>query len=95
MLADELGKAPVPEWLSDTFARLAASAGLPKIRLHDVRHTAASLMAAAGVPDHIRAGFLGHTVQVSVSTYTHCRPEDLQVARAALGTILGGNVTPA
>ena len=47
-----------------------------------------SLLAAAGVPDHIRAAWCGHTVAVNVSTYTHARPEDLAVAGRALAGIL-------
>jgi integrase len=86
--ADELGAAVNPEWLADEFHRLSASAGLPRIRMHDVRHTANSLMAAAGVPDHIRAGWCGHTVAVNVGTYTHAHADDLPVAAAALGKIM-------
>ena len=85
---DELGAPVHPEWLTDEFHRLAARAGLPRIRLHDARHTVNSLMAAAGIPDHIRAAWCGHTVAVNVSTYTHARPEDLVVASKALAGIL-------
>jgi integrase len=87
VVADELGAAPNPEWFSDEFHRLAAAAGLPRIRLHDGRHTVNSLLAAAGVPDHIRAAWCGHTVAVNVATYTHARPEDLATAGAALSRI--------
>ena len=87
VVADELGAAPSPEWFSDEFHRLAAAAGVPRIRLHDGRHTVNSLLAAAGVPDHIRAAWCGHTVAVNVATYTHARPEDLAVAGAALSRI--------
>jgi integrase len=85
--ADELGQPVHPEWFSDEFHRVAAAAGVPRIRLHDGRHTVNSLMAAAGVPDHIRAAWCGHTVAVNVATYTHARPEDLAVAGAALSRI--------
>jgi hypothetical protein len=44
-------------------------------------------MAAAGVPDHIRAAWCGHTVAVNVGTYTHARPEDLALAVEALTKI--------
>jgi hypothetical protein len=40
-------------------------------------------MAAAGVPDHIRAAWCGHTVAVNMATYTHARPEDMRVAADA------------
>ena len=88
--ADELGAPLHPERYSDEFARLCRAAGVPVIRLHDTRHTANSLMAAAGVPDHIRAAWCGHTVAVNVATYTHARPEDMAVAGEALSGILGG-----
>jgi integrase len=87
---DELGAPVHPEWLTDEFGRIAARAGLPRIRLHDARHSMNSLLAAAGVPDHIRAAWCGHTVAVNVSTYTHARPEDLAVAGRALAGILAG-----
>ena len=91
--ADELGAPVNPEWLTDEFHRVAARAGLPRIRLHDGRHTINSLMAAAGIPDHIRAAWCGHTVAVNVATYTHARPEDLTVARDALSRDFPGRVT--
>ena len=87
---DELGAPVHPEWITDEFHRLAAAAGLPRIRLHDARHSMNSLLAAAGVPDHVRAAWMGHTVAVNVSTYTHARPEDLAVAARALAGILAG-----
>jgi integrase len=87
---DELGAPLHPEWLTDEFGRIAARAGLPRIRLHDCRHSMNSLLAAAGVPDHIRAAWCGHTVAVNVSTYTHARPEDMAVAARAVAGILGG-----
>lgn len=86
--ADELGVPLHPEHLTDEFARIAKRAGLPRIRLHDARHSMNSLLAAAGVPDHIRAAWMGHTVAVNVSVYTHARPEDLAVASKALAGIL-------
>lgn len=87
VVSDELGTAVNPEWYSDEFHRLRKRAALPRIRLHDGRHTASSLMAAAGVPDHIRAAWCGHTVAVNKATYTHARPEDMAVALAALTKI--------
>jgi integrase len=87
VVADELGRPVHPEWFSDEFQRVAGTAGVPRIRLHDGRHTVSSLMATAGVPSHIRAAWCGHTVKVNEDTYTHARPEDLALAAAALGKI--------
>jgi integrase len=85
--SDELGRPVSPEWLGDEFRRLAARAGVPKIRMHDLRHTSSSLMATAGVPANIRALWHGHTQAVAVGTYTHARIEDLALAAAALSKI--------
>ena len=45
-------------------------------------------MAAAGVPDHIRAAWCGHTVAVNVTAYAAARPEELAFAGTALGKII-------
>jgi len=87
VVADELGQAVNPDWYTDEFHRVAKRAGLPRIRLHDGRRTASSLMAAAGVPEHIRAAWCGHTVAVNKRTYTHARPEDMAIARTVLSKI--------
>jgi integrase len=81
---DELGTPVNPQTYSDMFTRLCAAAGLPKIRLHDCRHSTNSLLEHLGVSDSIRASWFGHTVAVNVSTYTHTRPEDLAVISGAL-----------
>jgi integrase len=87
--ADELGRPVHPEWFSDEFHRVSDRAKVRRVRLHEGRHTTNSLMAATGVPDHIRAAWCGHTVAVNVGTYTHARPEDLAAARDALAAIYG------
>lgn len=90
VVIDELGSPVHPEWFSDEFHRVRERAGLPRIRLHDSRHTANSLMAAAGVPPHIRAAWCGHTEAVNEGAYTHARPEDMATAMAALTKIQNG-----
>jgi len=87
VVTDELGRPVNPDWYSDEFHRLRERTGLPRITLHDERHTANSLMATDGVPPHIRAAWCGHTQAVNEATYTHARPEDMAVAAAALSKI--------
>ncbi|MFN2555560.1 MAG: tyrosine-type recombinase/integrase [Nitriliruptorales bacterium] len=41
-----------PDWLSHEFKRLCATAGVPPVRPHDVRHTHASLLLASG--EHLK-----------------------------------------
>ncbi|KPI03008.1 integrase family protein [Actinobacteria bacterium OK074] len=50
-----------PGKISDLFERLVAAAGLPPIRLHDLRHGAATLMLAAGVDIKVVSETLGHS----------------------------------
>jgi integrase len=65
VVCDETGAAVNPEWYSDEFGRLLTRAGLRRTTLHDCRRTANPLMAAAGVPGHIRAAWCGHRVEVN------------------------------
>ncbi|WP_181958231.1 tyrosine-type recombinase/integrase [Nonomuraea deserti] len=68
-----------PQHVSDQFLWLACLAGLPPIRLHDLRHGAASLMLAAGVEMKVVQETLGHTSSAfTADTYTSVYP---QVAR--------------
>ncbi|WP_344944090.1 tyrosine-type recombinase/integrase [Sphaerisporangium flaviroseum] len=70
-----------PQHLTDQFCWLAYTAGLPPIRLHDLRHGAASMMLAAGVDVKIVQETLGHTSSsFTRDTYTSVYPE---VAKAA------------
>jgi integrase len=48
VVVDELGRPIRLERFGDAFRRHVRNAGLPDIRLHDARHTAASLMLALG-----------------------------------------------
>jgi integrase len=54
---------------------LAVRAGLRAIRLHDARHTQASLMLKQGVHPKIVQERLGHaSIQVTLDTYSHVAP---------------------
>ncbi len=68
--------APIhPDLISDWFERLAREAGLPKIRLHDVRHSYASAALAAGIPAKVVSERLGHaTIGITLDTYSHVLP---------------------
>jgi integrase len=50
-----------PGRVTDLFERLVAASGLPPIRLHDLRHGAATLMLAAGVDVKVVSDTLGHS----------------------------------
>ncbi len=61
-----------PEYVTRHFLTLASGAGLPVIRLHDLRHTNASLALAAGVELKVVSERLGHsTTTITADLYTH------------------------
>ncbi|HXH07021.1 MAG TPA: site-specific integrase [Vicinamibacterales bacterium] len=58
--------------LTATVKQLLARAGLPPLRFHALRHSAASLLLAQGVPARVVAEILGHRdVRLTLNTYTH------------------------
>lgn len=64
-----------PERMTRTFERLVKASGLPRIRLHDLRHTAASIMLGAGVPAKVASERLGHAnISITLDTYSHVLP---------------------
>ncbi|MEU4094443.1 tyrosine-type recombinase/integrase [Streptomyces sp. NPDC026673] len=72
----EDGRAYHPEHLSQTFGRLVKKLGLPPVRLHDLRHCAATLSLAAGL--HMKAiqTLLGHgSYSLTADTYTSVLPQ--------------------
>ena len=96
LVADELGRPYHPSTVSAWFEDEVAAAGLRRIRLHDTRHTAASLMLAEGVPVHVVAQLLGQDPRVTLATYAHVIPGMAEKAGEALSTaLLGGNVDKA
>ena len=58
------------------FKKLLARAELPSVRLHDLRHTAANLLLAQGVPARVVMEILGHSaIALTMNTYSHVTPE--------------------
>jgi len=76
VLVNEVGTPMRPERYGDLFQEHAKAAGLPRIRLHDLRHTTASLLHSIGVPPVVCANYLGHTTEVYLRTYAHLYKED-------------------
>ena len=72
--------------VSHRFGRYAKKAGLEDFRFHDLRHSAASAMARAGVPERQMQEVLGHKSVAMTKRYTHLRPSELDEAVAAMGT---------
>ena len=64
-----------PDWVTEMFRNRVRDAGLPAIRLHDLRHTHATLLLQAGVNPKIVSERLGHhSVAFTLDTYAHVLP---------------------
>lgn len=67
-----IGTPTQPTKLLKRFKRLIRDAGLPEIRFHDLRHTAASLMLNNGVPVIVASRVLGHSnPSITLDIYGH------------------------
>ena len=64
-----------PDYFSQSFDRLVARSGLPRIRLHDLRHTHATILLITGTPVKVVSERLGHTNPAFTQTvYQHVIP---------------------
>jgi integrase len=64
-----------PRTFSRSFDHHVRDAGLPKIRLHDLRHSHATLALEAGIHPKVISERLGHaTIAITLDTYSHAIP---------------------
>ena len=78
-----------PGLFTDTFDRRVKAAGVPRIRLHDLRHTAATLLLSAGVHPKVVQERLGHSsVSITLDLYSHSIPALQLEAASKLGAML-------
>jgi integrase len=83
----ERGTPMEPTNLSRAFAILREAAGLPGVRLHDLRHTVVSLLMELGVPPHVVQAIARHAdVKITLKVYAHA---NLDAMRQALGKLDG------
>jgi integrase len=84
-----------PDTVGQAFRRLAERSGLPVIRLHDLRHTHASHLLAAGVNVKIVSERLGHaSTSFTMDTYGHVLPgQQAEAARVAASLVATGTTT--
>jgi integrase len=86
------GSAIHPERLSRWFGQHCRRSGLPRVRLHDVRHSYVTALISAGVPLKVVSERVGHaSPMVTMAIYQHVLPGDDRAAaelgaRAILGT---------
>jgi integrase len=74
---------------------IRTAAGLPDVRLHDLRHSFASLLASSGLSLPVIGALLGHSQPSTTARYSHLLDDALRAAAATVGQVVrpnGGNV---
>ena len=89
----KLGTPLEPRSLNRHFASVVRRVGLPATtRLHDLRHSAATLMLLQGVPLKVISRILGHSqLSITADIYTHVLPELERDAAERMEALLGEN----
>ncbi|MEX3755967.1 site-specific integrase [Mycobacteroides abscessus] len=88
IVLDESGKPPHPRTLTKAWKEALRAANLPLVRLHDARHSCATLMHLNGVPAVVIAAWLGHADPgFTLRTYTHSNPAALSAAAQYLDSV--------
>lgn len=81
-----------PERFSREFDRRVQRYGLPRVRLHDLRHTWATLALQAGVHPKVVSERLGHSnISITLDTYSHVVPEMATDAAETVAGLIRGN----
>jgi integrase len=84
-----------PNNLIKDFRKLLESAGLPKIRFHDIRHTCATLLLLMNVHPKIVGERLGHTdIKVTLRIYSHALPSLQGEASQIIEDLVMGGANP-
>src|SRR5674476_735571 len=88
----ENGAALDPESVSRYFRLAVKMSMLPQIRLHDLRHTHATLALQAGIHPKVVSERLGHaTISITLDTYSHAIPAMQEEAAALIaGLVFSG-----
>lgn len=90
VFTDEAGQALTPRRVSGRFHDDVRRLDIPPVRFHDLRHSAATLMLAEGVPLVVVSEWLGHSsVATTAAFYVAVVPELKQNAAAAMDRALG------
>jgi len=89
VFAREDGTPTDPRNFTKRFQRILKRAGLPKVRLHDLRHTHASLLLSRGVHPKIVQERLGHSsISMTLDLYSHLAPGLDEAAAATLNGLI-------
>ena len=79
--------------LSEAWSKVRSEAGLKDVRLHDLRHSYASVAIASGETVLAVGRLLGHRDPETTLKYAHHAEADAERAASAMGAVLGGTRT--
>lgn len=92
VVCNEAGEPYHPSTLTKLWNAAIKDLDVPQVRLHDARHTCATLMHLQGVPIALIAAWLGHAdVSFTLRTYVHAQPEALARAAESFGQMPADN----
>lgn len=95
VVCKENGEPIHPHTFSQSFERIIRNAGLRSIRLHDLRHTHATLALKAGVPVKVISERLGHeSPAFTLKQYAHVIPGMQAEAAAQVATLVAAAQRP-
>jgi integrase len=91
VFTDAVGRPLDGRWVTHAFSNALARLGLPHVRFHDLRHGAASMMLASGVPLKTVSEQLGHSsIVVTADVYAHVTKDMRRDAAEAIERAIGG-----
>jgi integrase len=91
VFAAEDGRPIWPGYVSDRFHTLTDLIELPRIRLHDLRHSSASLALAAGIDLKTVSSNLGHaSISITADLYSHVLPAVAREAAERVAALVDG-----
>ena len=77
--------------LKKAWAKICELADLEDVRIHDLRHTFASILASGGASLPLIGALLGHTQVQTTQRYAHLMDDPLRVATSRVGAAITGN----
>jgi integrase len=81
-----------PDGFSKKFRQSVQNLGLPPIRLHDARHTHATLALQAGIHVKVVSERLGHSsIALTLDTYSHAIPAMHEAAAEQIAALFASN----